>query len=173
LQQKTNLRLLTLGKAALSASLNYRSINGGVLVQDADHSPDPFSEFVCVTEMKPDAQDEKDAYFAWKVSRFVKSNAIVFAKEGQTLGIGAGQMSRVFSAQIAKMKADEVSFSLEGSWLGSDGFIPFEDTVEMAAKLKVRGIIQPGGSKRDNEVIACANRHQLIMLFTHRRHFWH
>jgi phosphoribosylaminoimidazolecarboxamide formyltransferase/IMP cyclohydrolase len=121
----------------------------------------------------PDADQLRDLLFAWHVAMFVKSNAIVYARDGRTVGIGAGQMSRVVSAQIAALKAEQVDLKVAGSVMASDAFFPFRDGVDAAAQAGVRAVIQPGGSMRDEEVIAAADEHDLAMVFTGVRHFRH
>ena len=131
------------------------------------------SELVCVTQRQPTQADRDEALFAWHVVKHVKSNAIVYTNQQQTLGIGGGQTSRVFSAQIAALRAEQASFSLQGAYMASDAFFPFADSVELAHQQGIHCIVQPGGSKRDDEVIACANKHNIIMLFTGQREFLH
>jgi phosphoribosylaminoimidazolecarboxamide formyltransferase / IMP cyclohydrolase len=171
---KKNLRLLEMPAAALRASttndLELKRIAGAMLVQEQDHRSVAESEWKVVTERQPTAAERGAMRFAWIVCKHVKSNAIVFAREGQTLGIGAGQMSRVDSVKIAVMKAQML---LTGSVVASDAFFPFPDGVEEAAKAGALAVIQPGGSVRDNEVIATANRLGLAMVFTGVRHFRH
>jgi phosphoribosylaminoimidazolecarboxamide formyltransferase/IMP cyclohydrolase len=150
-----------------------RSIGGGVLVQDSDADTLMLSDLKVVSKRVPDAEQLRDLLFAWHVAMFVKSNAIVFAKDGATVGIGAGQMSRVVSVKIAAMKAAEARLSTQGSVLASDAFFPFRDNVDMAAGAGVRAIIQPGGSMRDQEVIDAADEHGMAMVFTGTRHFRH
>lgn len=150
-----------------------KSIAGGYLIQTPDHQPLESNNLKVVTNRKPDSAEMKNLLFAWHVVKHVKSNAIVFAGNQRTLGIGAGQMSRVDSSKLAIWKAGEASLSLSGSVLGSDAFFPFADGVIEAAKAGVRAIIQPGGSVRDQEVIDAANEHGLAMIFTGVRHFKH
>lgn len=150
-----------------------KSIAGGYLVQTPDHQAINQSEFKIVTKRHPTEQEFKNLLFAWKVVKHVKSNAIVFAGNERTLGIGAGQMSRVDSSKLAVWKAKESGLSLEGSSLGSDAFFPFADGVIEAAKAGAKAIIQPGGSVRDQEVIDAANEHGIAMIFTGVRHFKH
>ena len=168
---KANVRLLKVGhiEAALG-SMAYRCIDGGVLIQDADSEPDPEGEWNVVTDSKPTDQQMENLRFAWTMSRHVKSNAIVLCKDGMLLGAGAGQMSRVDSVEISIKKAGDRA---TGSVLGSDAFFPFADSIETAAKAGVVALIQPGGSRNDDEVIAACNQHGLSMIFTGRRHFKH
>ncbi|MDQ2971770.1 MAG: bifunctional phosphoribosylaminoimidazolecarboxamide formyltransferase/IMP cyclohydrolase, partial [Pseudomonadota bacterium] len=143
-----------------------RSIAGGVLVQDGDRDTLLLSDLKVVTKRVPDATQLHDLLFAWHVAMFVKSNAIVYARDGRTIGIGAGQMSRVVSARVAAMKAEQVDLAIEGSVMASDAFFPFRDGIDAAAEAGVRAVIQPGGSMRDGEVIAAADEHDLAMVFT-------
>ncbi len=172
--QKPNLRILVTHSAAasLNRSLEFKSVNGGLLVQERDNLPSPIKIDV-MTQRSPSETEMADLLFAWQVVRFVKSNAIVYAKNNMTLGIGAGQMSRVFSAKIAKEKAQEAGFDLAGACLASDAFFPFRDGIDQAAEAGITAIIQPGGSMRDEEVIAAANEYNIAMVFTHQRHFRH
>ena len=169
---KKNLRLLELPPDGLKpdGSFQIKRICGGVLVQEADLGALSDIELRTVTKRVPSAEEMATLRFAWKVAKHVKSNAIVFAKDGATLGVGAGQMSRVDSVKIAVMKAQS---SLQGSVVGSDAFFPFPDGVEEAAKAGATAVIQPGGSVKDNDVIAAADRLGLAMVFTGMRHFLH
>ncbi len=152
------------------ASWDYRRVTGGLLVQTRDEVPDAPAEWKTVTERQPSALELRDLKFAWAVCKHVKSNAIVFAREGQIVGVGAGQMSRLDSAFIASHKAGERS---RAGVLASDAFFPFRDGVDEAAKAGITAVIQPGGSRNDEEVIAACNEHQMAMIFTARRHFRH
>jgi phosphoribosylaminoimidazolecarboxamide formyltransferase / IMP cyclohydrolase len=169
---KKNLRLLELPAGGLEPEreLQLKRILGGILVQQADLGELKSGELKVVTQRAPTAEELATMKFAWKISKHVKSNAIVFAKDGATLGIGAGQMSRVDSVKIAVMKAQT---SLQGSIVASDAFFPFPDGVEEAAKAGAAAVIQPGGSVRDNDVIAAADRLGMTMVFTGLRHFLH
>jgi phosphoribosylaminoimidazolecarboxamide formyltransferase/IMP cyclohydrolase len=169
---KKNLRLLELPAGGLEPEreLQLKRILGGMLVQQPDLGEIKETELRTVTKRAPTAEEMHTLRFAWKVSKHVKSNAIVFAKDGATLGVGAGQMSRVDSVKIAVMKAQQ---PLAGSVVASDAFFPFPDGVEEAAKAGATAVIQPGGSMRDNEVIAAADRLGLAMVFTGMRHFLH
>jgi phosphoribosylaminoimidazolecarboxamide formyltransferase/IMP cyclohydrolase len=174
LQQKQNRRLIRFQANKLTdTKLSYRSIFGGMLVQESDLPALAESEFKVVSKRKPTENEMNDLRFAWKVVKHVKSNAIVYARDGQTLGIGTGQTSRVDSSEIAIMKADKEGLELRGSAIASDAFFPFADGVEAAAKAGVRCVIQPGGSIRDEEVIAMADQYELAMIFTGTRHFKH
>ena len=168
LTQKKNIRLLQVGKTTPGQVV--RSISGGFLVQDEDR-PDRCAErFEAVTKRGPTEREAKDLRFAWKVAKHVKSNAILYARDGQTVGVGAGQMSRVDSARLGAMKAN---LPLQGSVVASDAFFPFPDGVEEIAKHGASAVIQPGGSRRDGEVIAAADRLGLAMVCTGARHFRH
>jgi phosphoribosylaminoimidazolecarboxamide formyltransferase / IMP cyclohydrolase len=170
LSAKKNLRLLEMPAGARAAELELKRIAGAMLVQEGDHRSVSESEWKTVSERQPTPAERRAMQFGWIVCKHVKSNAIVFAREGQALGIGAGQMSRVDSVKIAVMKAQ---MPLAGSVVASDAFFPFPDGVEEAAKAGAKAVIQPGGSVRDNEVIAAANRLGLAMVFTGVRHFRH
>jgi phosphoribosylaminoimidazolecarboxamide formyltransferase/IMP cyclohydrolase len=168
---KANVRLLAVGKMEPGrGDPEFRQISGGMLWQTADDLPDDEAEWKIVTEAKPTDTQWADLRFAWAVCRHVKSNAIVLAKDGAVVGVGAGQMSRVDAVEIAIKKAGARS---RGAALASDAFFPFADSIEQAAAAGVAAVIQPGGSKRDEEVIAACNRHGLPMIFTGRRHFRH
>ena len=169
---KKNLRLMQMG--ALPGEKKFlwdlKRISGGVLVQEPDSLTIAESDLKVVTKRQPSREELRDLLFGWKIAKHVKSNAIVFARAGRTLGIGAGQMSRVDSVKIAVLKAQE---SLAGSAVASDAFFPFPDGVEEAARAGATAVIQPGGSVRDAEVIAAADRLGLAMVFTGVRHFRH
>ena len=174
LSKKKALRALACGPTPKTHSAKtFHSISGGLLVQDADHIDEDSSIFNVVTKRKPTPEEMADLLFAWQVVRSVKSNAIVYAKDLQTLGLGTGQTSRVFSAQIAILKAEEAGLSLDKAAMASDAFFPFADGIEVAAKAGISSIIQPGGSKRDPEVIETADRLGLTMVMTGIRHFRH
>jgi phosphoribosylaminoimidazolecarboxamide formyltransferase/IMP cyclohydrolase len=170
---KKNLRLLEMPPEAAPEELELKRISGGVLVQEPDRHELSESELKTVTERTPTDAELRALLFAWKVSKHVKSNAIVFAREGQTSGIGAGQMSRVDSVKIAVMKAEAAGLPLGGTVVGSDAFFPFPDGVEEAGNAGATAVIQPGGSVRDTDVIAAANRLGMAMVFTGVRHFRH
>ena len=150
-----------------------KKISGGILVQDDDTGNITIEDLVCVTERKPSEAELTDMMFAWKVAKFVKSNAIVYVKNKQTIGIGAGQMSRVISAEIANLKAAEEGLEVKNAVMASDAFFPFRDGIDKAASSGIAAIIQPGGSIKDDEVIAAANEHGIAMVFTGMRHFRH
>lgn len=170
---KRNLRLIRVPKFGVSqtnTACDYKKISGGMLIQECDESSLDLKTCAVPTQKKPTDALWKELEFAWKVSKHVKSNAIVFTRDGQVLGVGAGQMSRVDSVKIAVMKAQK---SLDGSVLASDAFFPFRDGLDEAAQQKIVAVIQPGGSVRDAEVIQAADEHGLIMVFTGERHFKH
>jgi phosphoribosylaminoimidazolecarboxamide formyltransferase/IMP cyclohydrolase len=174
LKSKTNLRLLVCGHPQQTEQdISYRSISGGLLMQETDQGIIDLTQFQVVSQRQPTPQEIADMHFAWRVVRFVKSNAIVFAANQQTLGIGTGQTSRVFSTEIAMLKAKAADLSLTGAAMASDAFFPFTDSVEIAAKAGITAVIQPGGSKRDPEVIAAADALGLAMIVTGKRHFLH
>ena len=173
--KKPNVRVLACGELRASAggSLDYKRIAGGLLVQDADTDALSAADLKIVTKRQPSPTELADLLFAWKVAMFVKSNAIVYARDAQTVGIGAGQMSRVVSAKIAALKAEEAGLAVPGSVMASDAFFPFRDGIDAAATAGIVAVIQPGGSMRDAEVIAAADEHGMAMAFTGRRHFRH
>ncbi|HEY7670720.1 MAG TPA: bifunctional phosphoribosylaminoimidazolecarboxamide formyltransferase/IMP cyclohydrolase [Gammaproteobacteria bacterium] len=174
LERKANIRVLECGeKAAHAHEWELQALDGGVLLQERDWVELTKRELKVVTKRKPTRTELRDLMFAWKVVRHVKSNAIVLAQDERTLGIGAGQMSRVMSVRIAVMQAQEQKFSLKGAVMASDAFFPFRDGLEVAAKAGVTAVIQPGGSVRDEEVIMAANKYRIAMVFTGRRHFKH
>jgi phosphoribosylaminoimidazolecarboxamide formyltransferase/IMP cyclohydrolase len=151
--------------------LDFKRVNGGLLIQDADLAL--INETRVVTDRSPSDGEMKDLLFAWRVSKFVKSNAIVYAKDAMTIGVGAGQMSRVNSARIAGIKAEHAGLEVKGSVMASDAFFPFRDGIDQAAKAGITAVIQPGGSMRDEETIAAADEHGMAMVFTGMRHFRH
>ena len=160
-------------KLSARPGLDFKRVNGGLLVQERDLGRISEQDLRVVSARAPSAQEIQDLLFAWKVAKFVKSNAIVYAREGMTIGVGAGQMSRVYSARIAAIKAADENLQVAGSVLASDAFFPFRDGIDAAADAGIQAIIQPGGSMRDSEVIAAANEHGLSMVFTGMRHFRH
>ncbi len=175
LRKKANVRVLECGawSEERHAALDLRRVNGGVLVQDRDLGTVARAELKVVTRREPDEQEFGDLLFAWRVVKFVKSNAIVYCRDGQTIGIGAGQMSRVYSARIASIKAADEGLEVKGSVMASDAFFPFRDGIDAAAEAGIRAVIQPGGSVRDEEVIAAADQAGMAMVFTGMRHFRH
>jgi phosphoribosylaminoimidazolecarboxamide formyltransferase/IMP cyclohydrolase len=158
---------------AAPAGFELRSVAGGLLAQSRDDGMVGPGEMKCVTQRAPGAAELADLLFAWRVCKFVKSNAIVFARDGRTVGIGAGQTSRVVSTRIAAIKAADAGLEVRGSVMASDAFFPFRDGLDAAAELGVRAVIQPGGSLRDAEVIAAADERDMAMVFTGMRHFRH
>ncbi|WP_405035620.1 bifunctional phosphoribosylaminoimidazolecarboxamide formyltransferase/IMP cyclohydrolase [Pseudidiomarina sp. CB1] len=172
---KANVRLLSCGQwpAQRAASFDFKRVNGGLLVQDADLGEITEQDLKVVSKVQPTADQLKDLLFCWKVAKFVKSNAIVYAKDGMTIGVGAGQMSRVYSAKIAGIKAADENLEVAGSVMASDAFFPFRDGIDAAAAAGIKAIIQPGGSIRDDEIIAAADEHGIAMVFTGMRHFRH
>lgn len=175
LASKENIRVLATGiwKQNDNYRLNMKKVDGGLLVQEHDCILLGNYELNTVTQNKPSEQQLNDLMFAWVAVKHVKSNAIVYAKEGAALGIGAGQTSRVMSARIGLWQAEQMGFAPQGAVMASDAFIPFPDTVELAAQAGISAIIQPGGSIRDTQIIECAERHDMIMVFTGIRHFKH
>ncbi len=169
---KKNVRLLECGKwSGPITQMDMKRVAGGLLVQDADillHG-----DLKVVTSRAPSEKEMEDLLFAWRVAKFVKSNAIVYAKDRMTIGVGAGQMSRVNSARIAAIKAEHAGLTVPGSVMASDAFFPFRDGLDNAAAAGITAVIQPGGSMRDEEVIAAANEHGIAMVFTGTRHFRH
>ncbi|MHA7880920.1 MAG: bifunctional phosphoribosylaminoimidazolecarboxamide formyltransferase/IMP cyclohydrolase [Saccharospirillum sp.] len=171
---KPNVRLLASGQWHNAAGgFDLKRVTGGLLVQDRDLGRVDASDLKVVTQIAPSDQQLQDLLFAWSVCKFVKSNAIVYAKDGQTVGIGAGQMSRVYSAKIAGIKAADEGLQIAGSVMASDAFFPFRDGLDQAAEMGVKAVIQPGGSLRDDDVIAAANEHGIAMVLTGMRHFRH
>lgn len=171
---KQNVRVLTSGQWQDSEkSLDFKRVTGGLLVQECDLGKVEASDLRLVSERQPTEQELNDALFCWKVAKFVKSNAIVYARNKMTIGIGAGQMSRVYSAKIAGIKAADEGLEVAGSVMASDAFFPFRDGIDAAAAIGITCVIQPGGSMRDDEVIAAANENGIAMLFTGMRHFRH
>jgi phosphoribosylaminoimidazolecarboxamide formyltransferase/IMP cyclohydrolase len=175
LESRDNLRVLLTGDLSLPVTqlLEYKSVAGGLLVQTRDTGAVRAQELRTVTQRPPTLAELDDLIFAWRVAKYVKSNAIVAVKDRATLGIGAGQMSRVISSKIAAMKAQEVGLTLEGASVASDAFFPFRDGLDALAEFGIKAIIQPGGSRRDAEVIAAADEHGIAMVFTGMRHFRH
>ena len=171
---KKGVRLLEAGKReGVIQQLNMKRVSGGLLVQDNDQGIITKEGLKVVTKRAPSGQEISDLIFAWHVVKYVKSNAIIYAKNNQTIGIGAGQMSRVYSARIAAIKAADEKLEVAGSVMASDAFFPFRDGLDSAAEVGVKAVIQPGGSMRDDEVIAAADEHDIAMVFTGIRHFLH
>ena len=173
--EKKNVRLLACGMwdSQRPNDFDYKRVNGGLLIQDRDNG------MVCERDLKvaskriPTSSEMSDMLFAWKVAKMVKSNAIIYAKNNQTIGVGAGQMSRINSARIAGIKAEHAGLDVVGAVMASDAFFPFRDGIDNAGKAGISCIIQPGGSMRDDEVITAANEHGMAMVFTGMRHFRH
>jgi phosphoribosylaminoimidazolecarboxamide formyltransferase/IMP cyclohydrolase len=163
-------------EVALAAGANLfetKRVGGGMLVQSPDNFNIGAADLRVVTKLQPTPQQQEDLLFAWRVAKFVKSNAIVFCANGQTLGVGAGQMSRIDSARIAAIKAHNANLTLAGSVVASDAFFPFRDGLDVVADAGATAVIQPGGSMRDAEVIAAADERGIAMVFTAHRHFRH
>jgi phosphoribosylaminoimidazolecarboxamide formyltransferase/IMP cyclohydrolase len=175
LAAKKNVRVMQCGiwNSGHSPALDFKRVSGGLLVQDKDYGSITAAEVKVVSKRVPSEQEMTDLLFAWKVGKFVKSNAIVYCKDTRTIGVGAGQMSRVYSAKIAGIKAADENLEVPGSVMASDAFFPFRDGIDAAAEAGITAVIQPGGSMRDDEVIAAADEHGIAMVFTGMRHFRH
>ncbi len=172
--EKKNVRLLECGQwEARTTEFDTKRVNGGLLVQDRDQGMVTLDDIKVVSKRQPTEEQLKDMMFCWKVAKYVKSNAIVYAKDGMTVGVGAGQMSRVYSAKIAGIKAADEGLTVPGSVMASDAFFPFRDGIDAAAEAGISCVIQPGGSMRDQEVIDAADEHNMVMVFTGMRHFKH
>ncbi|EJT3522188.1 bifunctional phosphoribosylaminoimidazolecarboxamide formyltransferase/IMP cyclohydrolase [Vibrio parahaemolyticus] len=171
---KKNVRLLECGEwSTKTTGFDVKRVNGGLLVQDRDQGMVSLDDLKVVSKRQPTEEELQDALFCWKVAKYVKSNAIVYAKGDMTIGVGAGQMSRVYSAKIAGIKAADEGLEVAGSVMASDAFFPFRDGIDAAAEAGIKCVIQPGGSMRDDEVIAAADEHGMAMIFTGMRHFRH
>ena len=170
---KKNVRLLECGlwSSALQPRLDFKHVHGGLLVQDCDLAL--IAETKVVSKREPTEQEMRDLLFTWRVAKYVKSNAIIYGKNNMTIGVGAGQMSRINSARIAGIKAKLAGLEVKGCVMASDAFFPFRDGLDQAGEVGITAVIQPGGSKRDNEVIAAADEHNIAMVFTGMRHFRH
>lgn len=174
LATKQNVRVLACGQwHSPVAGLDFKRVNGGLLVQDRDLGLVTKADLRVVSKRQPNEEEIENALFCWQVAKFVKSNAIVYAKNNMTIGIGAGQMSRIYSAKIAALKARDENLDLVGCAMASDAFFPFRDGIDTAATAGITCVIQPGGSIRDDEIIAAANEHNITMIFTNMRHFRH
>ncbi|HIN59127.1 MAG TPA: bifunctional phosphoribosylaminoimidazolecarboxamide formyltransferase/IMP cyclohydrolase, partial [Gammaproteobacteria bacterium] len=175
LSEKENIRVLESGPTDSRTfnHLSLRRVSGGLLVQTQDLGTIAETDLRFMTQRTANAEELRDLRFAWRVAKFVKSNAIVYAANQQTIGIGAGQMSRVYSARIAAIKAADECLDVRGAVMASDAFFPFRDSIEAAAEAGITAVIQPGGSVRDDEVIAAADEHGMAMVFTGMRHFRH
>jgi len=173
--EKPNVRILESGVwgGKRAGGLDYKGVTGGLLLQERDVAAVQEAELKVVTKRSPTPAELRDLLFAWRVAKFVKSNAVVFCKNGRTIGVGAGQMSRVYSARVAAIKAADMGLEVKGSVMASDAFFPFRDGLDKAAAVGVTAVIQPGGSIRDQEVIDAANEHGVAMVFTGMRHFRH
>jgi len=171
---KKNVRLLACGQwGEPVADYDFKRVNGGILIQDRDLGTITETDLTIVSKRQPSEAEIRDLLFTWKVAKFVKSNAIVYGQDGRTIGVGAGQMSRINSARIAGIKAEHAGLAVEGSVMASDAFFPFRDGIDNAAQAGISCVIQPGGSIRDDEVIAAADEANMAMVFTHMRHFRH
>ncbi len=175
---KKNVRVLETGEldeslAGRAPTFDFKKVSGGLLVQNTDLGAITEADLKVVTDLAPTPQQIQDMLFAWTVVKYVKSNAIIFCKDNMTIGVGAGQMSRVYSTRIAAIKAADEGLEIQGSVMASDAFFPFRDGIDAAAETGISAIIQPGGSMRDDEVIKAANEHGLAMVFTGMRHFRH
>ncbi|WP_448546915.1 bifunctional phosphoribosylaminoimidazolecarboxamide formyltransferase/IMP cyclohydrolase [Thalassotalea fusca] len=171
---KPNVRLLVCGQwDTQTTGFDYKRVNGGLLVQDRDQGHVTEDDLKVVTKRQPTEEELRDLKFCWKVAKYVKSNAIVYVKNSMTIGVGAGQMSRVYSAKVAGIKAADENLEVKGSVMASDAFFPFRDGIDAAAEAGITAVIQPGGSMRDEEVIAAADEHGMAMVFTGMRHFRH
>jgi len=170
---KQNLRVLIVALGKNSGAFDYKRVGGGLLVQSADEARIALSDLKVVTKRAPSEQEMSDLLFAWRVAKYVKSNAIIYCKDGMTVGVGAGQMSRVDSARIAAIKAENAKMTVKGSVVASDAFFPFRDGLDVLAQAGATAVIQPGGSMRDAEVIAAADEQNIAMVFTGFRHFRH
>jgi phosphoribosylaminoimidazolecarboxamide formyltransferase/IMP cyclohydrolase len=175
LSTKPGVRVLACGQWHVEppAGLDFKRVRGGLLIQDYDNGQITRQTTQVVTQHQPTEQEWQDMLFCWKVAKFVKSNAIVYARNQQTIGIGAGQMSRVYSARIAGIKAADENLEVAGSVMASDAFFPFRDGIDAAAAVGITAVIQPGGSIRDDEVIQAADAAGMAMVFTGMRHFRH
>ena len=173
--EKKNVRLLACGdwQGQLTDGFDFKRVNGGLLIQERDFGMVDMEDLKVVSKVQPSEEQLRDLMFCWKVAKYVKSNAIVYAKDSMTIGVGAGQMSRVYSAKIAGIKAADENLEVAGSVMASDAFFPFRDGIDAAAAAGIKAVIQPGGSMRDDEVIAAADEHGIAMVFTGMRHFRH
>jgi len=173
LSNKQNVRVLQIPLSGSHNSYDLKRVGGGILVQTPDAKNVNLSELKVVTKKQPSPHELEEMLFAWKVAKYVKSNAIVFCANGMTLGVGAGQMSRIDSAKIAGIKANNAGLSLIGSVVASDAFFPFRDGLDVVVAAGATCVIQPGGSVRDDEVVQAADEHGIVMVYTGTRHFRH
>jgi phosphoribosylaminoimidazolecarboxamide formyltransferase/IMP cyclohydrolase len=172
--KKPNVRVMSTGYwGERTPAWDLKKVNGGLLIQDRDDHVINEDDLTVVSERSPSEQEMRDLLFAWRVAKFVKSNAIIYASNERTIGVGAGQMSRVNSARIAAIKAEHAGLDVAGAVMASDAFFPFRDGIDNAAERGIKAVIQPGGSIRDDEVIAAANAAGIAMVFTGVRHFRH
>jgi phosphoribosylaminoimidazolecarboxamide formyltransferase/IMP cyclohydrolase len=165
--------VLTCALGEPTSAFDYKRVGGGLLVQSADDARIQLADLKVLTRRTPSETEMRDLLFAWRVAKYVKSNAIVYCKDGMTVGVGAGQMSRVDSARIARIKAENAGLNIAGCVVASDAFFPFRDGLDVLAQAGATAVIQPGGSMRDEEVIAAADEHDIAMVFTGFRHFRH
>jgi len=172
-KKKANVRVLRIPHGQGRNNIDVKRVGSGLLMQTADIREVTRDELRVVTKLAPTEEQLGDLLFAWRVAKFVKSNAIVYASGGRTVGVGAGQMSRVYSARIAGIKANDAGLIVPGSVMASDAFFPFRDGIDAAAEAGIKAVIQPGGSMRDAEVVAAADEHGIAMVFTGIRHFRH
>jgi phosphoribosylaminoimidazolecarboxamide formyltransferase/IMP cyclohydrolase len=173
LAAKQNVRVLRVPLGESNQGYDFKRVGGGLLVQNFDAARIAAGDLKLVTKRAPSEAELRDLLFAWRVAKYVKSNAIVYCRDGQTVGVGAGQMSRVDSARIAAIKAENAGLTIAGAVAASDAFFPFRDGLDVLAKAGARAVIQPGGSVRDAEVIAAADEQDIAMVFTGFRHFRH
>ena len=171
--RKANVRVLQIPHGEGRNNFDIKRVGSGLLMQTSDIREVGRDELKVVSQLAPTDTQMDDLLFAWRIAKFVKSNAIVYAKDQRSIGIGAGQMSRVVSARIAALKAEEAGLAVPGSVMASDAFFPFRDGIDAAAAAGIKAVIQPGGSMRDGEVIAAADEHGIAMVFTGVRHFRH
>jgi phosphoribosylaminoimidazolecarboxamide formyltransferase/IMP cyclohydrolase len=175
LAEKKNVRVLECGHwdESISHGTDFKRVVGGLLIQQRDTGIITQADLKIATKRQPSEQEMRDLLFSWKIVKFVKSNAIIYCRDGRTIGIGAGQMSRVYSARVAGIKAADENLEVRGSVMASDAFFPFRDGLDQAAEAGITAVIQPGGSMRDEEVIAAADENDIAMVFTGMRHFRH
>ncbi len=172
--EKSGIRVLSVGERRQTPEqMDLKRVSGGLLIQDSDRGVISEEDIQVMTRRCPSPEEIADMLFAWRVVKYVKSNAIVYARGQRTIGIGAGQMSRVYSARIAAIKARDEGLEVKGSVMASDAFFPFRDGIDSAFEAGIAAVIQPGGSVRDDEVIAAADEHGMAMVFTGMRHFRH
>ena len=173
LKNRKNLRIIDITKFKLKNANSLKTFDGSFLIQNKDKVIFDKKKLKFVTKLKPNRKELEEIKFAYNICKYVKSNAILFCKNEMTIGIGAGQMSRVYSSKIAAIKAQDENLDISGSVMSSDAFFPFRDGIDAVAEYGISAVIQPGGSIRDDEVIAAANEHNMAMVFTAMRHFRH